>query len=259
MASKCPPCKKGAPGWMVTFGDMMALLLTFFVLLLSFAQLDIVKFEEASGSMKDAFGIQRIQQINPLPTGETMVSVEFQQEIILIRIKERLEMILENTIDNGEAEILEVDEGFVVRLNNDILFDRDTMAMKADSKPMLQQIANLLADKPNLVHVVGHTDNQPAHVKGPFTSNWAVSAARAATMVEFFASEGNVDTSRLQVRGMGSVQPRDNNDTESGRARNRRIEVLISRETSPVVVDSFLKGTEFVDGGEPVIETPRGP
>ncbi len=254
MAAKCPPRrKKGAPGWMVTFGDMMALLLTFFVLLLSFAQLDIVKFEEASGSMKDAFGIQRVQQINPLPTGETMVAVEFQQEIILVRLMERLEVILVNVIDNGEAELIEVEEGFVVRLNNDVLFDPDTKELKADVKPMLQQIANLLVDVPNLIHVTGHTDNQPASHKGAFSSNWTLSAVYASKVVEFFSGEGSVDATRLQVRGMGAMQARDNNDTESGRSRNRRIEVMISRETSPAVADSFLKGTEFVDSGEPVL------
>ncbi len=238
---------------MVTFGDMMALLLTFFVLLLSFAQLDIVKFEETSGSMKDAFGIQRLQQINPVPTGETMVAVEFQQEIILVRLIERLEVILVNMIDNGEAEIIEVEEGFVVRLNNDVLFEDDAKKLKGDVKPLLQQIANLLIDIPNLVHVTGHTDNQPASHKGPFESNWTLSSVQAARVVEFFTGEGGVDSTRLQVRGLGDIQPRDNNDTEAGRARNRRIEVLISKETSPAVADSFLKGTDFVDSGEPVL------
>ncbi|MBF0613288.1 MAG: hypothetical protein HQL55_19390, partial [Magnetococcales bacterium] len=90
----CPPCKKGAPLWLLTFGDMMSLLLVFFILLLSFAKMDAVKFENAAGSIKDAFGVQKIKMINPIPTGEQVISMAFTQEVVLVHLIEKLHVLL---------------------------------------------------------------------------------------------------------------------------------------------------------------------
>ncbi|MBF0358912.1 MAG: flagellar motor protein MotB [Magnetococcales bacterium] len=245
MGKKCPPCKKGAPGWMVTFGDMMALLLTFFVLLLSFAQLDIVKFEDASGSLQDAFGVQTLQQVNPMPTGETMMATDFQQEIVLVHLKEKLQVILENETDNGEAEVIELENGFMVRLTLDALFDEDLVVRKA-IKPKVQQIATLLAGVPNMVFISGHTDNQPPNPNGVYKNNWAVSAAAAAAMVNYLAKDGGVEASRMQARGLSEYSPVASNDTEEGAAKNRRIEILISKETPPVEQNKFIESTDFI-------------
>jgi chemotaxis protein MotB len=245
MAKKCPPCKKGAPGWMVTFGDMMALLLTFFVLLLSFAQLDIVKFEEASGSLKDAFGVQTLQQVNPMPTGETMMATDFQQQIVLVSLKENLSVILTNETDNGEAEVVELENGFMVRMTNDVLFD-ESLAVRKAIKPKVQQIATLLAGVPNMVFVSGHTDNQPSDPNSPYPNNWAFSSALASSMVTFLAKEGGVEAARMQARGLSEYSPVTSNDTEEGRAKNRRIEILISKETPPISKNQVLESTDFI-------------
>ncbi|MBF0127731.1 MAG: flagellar motor protein MotB [Magnetococcales bacterium] len=229
--SKCPPCKKGAPAWLLTFGDMMSLLLTFFILLISMSTMDKVKFSEASGSLKDAFGIQRIQQIIPLPTGEELIAMEFQQELILVRLKEKLEVILENNTDAGEAELIALEEGFLLRMHPDLVLSPGSHTVRPEVKPMLLQIANLIKDLPNLVRVEGHTgDHAPP---APFTNNWERSASEAAAVVQFLAAEGGVDPQKLQVRGMGHTMPRVSNATPEGRNQNHRLELLISRETRP--------------------------
>ena len=248
--AKCPPCKKGAPMWMVTFGDMMALLLTFFVLLLSMSQFERVKFEKAVGSIKDTFGVQRVQQINAWPSGNTMVAIEFQQEIVLVRIKEKLELHLSGMIDNGEAELAETDDGFLIRIMVSALFEPGTLILKEDSKPELQQVANLLKDMPNIIRVLGHTSTQPPPEGSPFPDNWTLSAAYSAAVVGFFSSEeGGVDPQRLQARGMGQYSPLYSNDTEEGRAHNLRLEILISRETLPVVDKALKVPPKVVDTG----------
>lgn len=249
-AKKCPKCKAGAPLWMVTFGDLMALLLTFFVLLLSFAQLEIVKFEVAAGSLKDAFGVQRIQQIDPRPTGDTQIAPEFNQEIILIEMKEKLSFILTKMVDNGEAELIETEEGFLVRLAHDAMFSSDSMKLKPESESILTQISNLLISKMNLVRIIGHTDNQPANPYSPYPTNWAIGAAEAAAVVAFMEQTG-IDPIRLQVRSSGAYEPVDSNQTAQGRARNRRIEVLISKETQPTVINQFVEGTDFIQTNAP--------
>ncbi|MBF0182071.1 MAG: flagellar motor protein MotB [Magnetococcales bacterium] len=231
MANKCPPCKKGAPGWLLTFGDMMSLLLTFFILLISMSTMDKVKFKEASGSLKDAFGIQRIQQIIPLPTGENLIAMEFQQQIVLVRLKEKLEVILENNTDAGEAELIALDEGFIMRVSRDKLLAPDGHTLRPEAKPMLLQIANLVRDLPNLVRVEGHTgDDQPPK---PHANNWERSAFEAAVVVQFLATEGNIDPQKLEVRGRAHTVPVVSNATPTGRNKNHRLEILLSRETRP--------------------------
>lgn len=231
--SKCPPCKKGAPGWLLTFGDMMSLLLTFFILLISMSTMDKVKFKDAAGSLKDAFGIQRIQQVIPLPTGENLIATEFQQELILVSLKEKLAVILENNTDAGEAELIALDEGFLLRMDRKRLLEPDSHKVRADAKPILLQMATLIKDLPNLVRVEGHTSDAPA--PHPYSSNWELSSFEAAAIVNFFATEGNIDPKKLQVRGMSQYVPVASNETKEGRAKNHRLEIMVSRETRPSV------------------------
>ncbi|MBF0143808.1 MAG: OmpA family protein [Magnetococcales bacterium] len=225
----CPPCKKGAPAWLLTFGDLMSLLLTFFILLISMSTTDIVKFKDAAGSLKEAFGIQTIQQITPLPTGENFITTEFQQEVILVRLKEKLEVILENNTDAGEAELISLEEGFLMPLNHDFLFVPGTHTLTPEARPVLMQIATVIGGIPNLIRVEGHTSEETPPT--PYASNWERSAAEAAAVVHFLATEGGVDPHRLQVRSMGEFLPRVASASPKGVRDNHRLEIMISRET----------------------------
>ncbi|HIJ83450.1 MAG: OmpA/MotB domain protein [Magnetococcales bacterium] len=227
----CPPCKKGAPGWLLTFGDLMSLLLTFFILLVSMSTIDKPKFKAASGSLKDAFGVQQLEIVNSLPTGEDLIAIEFQQDLIMVKLKEKLEVLLVPSINRGEVELVETNAGFLIHLDRSSIFQNDSNVLLPSAKSLLLQLAVLMRDIPNLVRVEGHTSNQPPLAS--YASNWEQSAAEAAAIVQFLATEGEVNPGKLQVRGMGQVAPRDSNDTVDGRKRNHRLEVMISREAFP--------------------------
>lgn len=247
MAKKGCECPPPCPGWIYTYGDMMTLLLVFFVLLLTFAQMDKVKFEKMAGAMKDAFGVQRIAAINPQPTGNRIVATEFNQEIILVRLIEKLQLVLEEMIDNGDAEVVEEEDGFVINLSMEMLFDKGSMRINPEVEPILQQMANQLSGIPNLVHVTGHTDNRPVDPTGPYPNNWAISAAQAAVVVNYLSTKGGVDPTRLQTRGMGAFSPRKSNDTPEGRAANRRVEVMITRQTQATTPNKFVESSGLSD------------
>lgn len=247
MGNKCPDCPPPCPSWIFTYGDTMTLLLCFFVLLLTFAQMDKVKFEKMAGAMKDAFGVQKIQAINPQPTGNKIVATEFSQEIILVRLVEKLQLVLEQMIDNGDAEIVEEEEGFVIKMDMETLFDKGSMRINNEVEPVLQQVANQLASVPNLINVTGHTDNRPVDPTGPYPNNWAISVAQAAAIVNYFSTKGGVDPTRLQARGMGAFAPRQSNDTPEGRTANRRIEIQISRQTQATLPNKFVEGSGLSD------------
>ncbi|ABK44454.1 OmpA/MotB domain protein [Magnetococcus marinus MC-1] len=243
MGKKCPPCKKGAPGWMVTFGDLMSLLLTFFVLLLSFAQLDIVKFEKVSGSMKDAFGVQRIEQINAIPTGNTIIAPEFASEMVLVQLREKVENVLGPMVDNGEAEMYTDQDGFVMQIDSDTTFVPGTLQLSDTFQAKLTEICNILTTHPdtknNKIRIIAHTDTTPPP-GGMLPTNWALSAAQAAAVVGYMSTQGGVDPVRLEVRAKGEFAPKESNDTADGRSKNRRIEILISRETVPSVMEEYV-------------------
>ncbi|MBF0282844.1 MAG: OmpA family protein [Magnetococcales bacterium] len=248
--AKCPECKPGLPGWLATFGDMMSLLLVFFILLLSFASMDKAKFKEVSGSLKDAFGVQRVKVLTA-PAGDLIFANSFSQEVVLVHLMEQVKVVLEKMVDNGEAEVLETEKGFEIQLDDDRLFAQKSTRLKPEIEPVLQQIANLLAPMQNLVHVTGHTDNLPIDATGPFESNWALSAAQAASVVNFFSTKGGVDPTRLESRGAGEFSPRASNDTPEGRAKNRRVEITITRETRAVNANQYTAPTkDFVEGGD---------
>lgn len=262
MGNKCPPCKKGAPGWMVTFGDMMALLLTFFVLLLSFAQLDIVKFNKMAGSLKNAFGVQQLQQINPTPTGEDLIAMAFTQEVVLVRLLEKLRFVLSDMINNNDAEVVEEEEGFRVRLSNDALFleDGDTIQLREESEQILLELANVLSDLPNMIHVVGHADalSLQRNKNSSYGNMWALSSAYASRVVDFIVTEGEMESLRFRVVGAGETQPveLEESSTEEDRARNRRTEIRITRLTPPKVIDPVMPtATQDADGFEEMLPT----
>ncbi|MBF0109230.1 MAG: flagellar motor protein MotB [Magnetococcales bacterium] len=214
---------------MLTFGDLMSLLLTFFILLVSMSTVDKPKFKAAAGSLKDAFGVQRVEVINTLPTGEDIIAMEFQQELIMVKLKERLEVLMAPVVDRGEAEMVETEAGFVINMSRDNLFAKEGSILLPEAKSILAQIAVLVRDIPNMVRVEGHTSNQPPPSR--FASNWEQSASEAAAVVHFLATEGEVNPGKLQVRGMGQVAPKSDNETPDGRKRNHRLEITISKET----------------------------
>ncbi|MBF0321848.1 MAG: OmpA family protein [Magnetococcales bacterium] len=244
----CPKCKKGAPAYMMTFGDMMSLLLTFFVLLLSMAQLDIVKFKTAAGSLRSAFGVQTMEQINADPSGESLIAVEFSQQIILVKLREKLEVLSRAMVDNGDAELIETENGFSLQVNDNGLFVDRNFQIQPEIETVLLQIAASVADIPNLIRVVGLTDPLQPDPSGPFRSNWGLSGAKAAAIVDLFIEKGGIDPHRLQLRGAAGTEPASQarkNSPISANARpsplqNARVEILISRETRPVFIKPDL-------------------
>ncbi|OSM02481.1 OmpA/MotB family protein [Magnetofaba australis] len=240
---KCPKCKKGAPGWMVTFGDLMSLLLTFFVLLLSFAQLDIVKFEKAKGSLTTAFGVQKLEQRNVSPNSPNLIAPMYKQPIVLVKLREQVaSFMMRENVDMGDAETVEDNTGFSIQFKGEAMFEADGLTIRQNFQDLLRQIASTLAGDANgggnLIRVVGHTDNTPPP-GGAYPTNWALSMARAAAVTRFLAEQG-IDPRRLQARGLGEFHPVADNNSSAGRQRNNRVEIQLSTQTLPRAMDNAM-------------------
>ena len=314
--------KSGAPAWVMTFADLMSLLMCFFVLLLSFSEMDLLKFKQIAGSMKAAFGVQREIKAQEMPKGTSIIAREFtpgrptptlinevrqntidetrqtleftdavtqqkdaesidpnqesegsgtdamqwQPEIKqqnaedplekteLAKLgamdagkqeqaKEQLEKanrktlvdalkllnVMEQEVDQGLVEIKTQGNRILLRINEKGSFPSGSATVKSSFLPVLQKLRESLTLIQGNIIVAGHTDNIPIKT-ARFRSNWELSASRAVTVVHELQLNEKLVPERFIIEGHGDAHPIAVNDTSSGRARNRRVEITIVQQ-----------------------------
>jgi chemotaxis protein MotB len=263
-----PILEEGAPAWVVTFGDLMSLLLCFFVLLLSFSEMDKAKYKEVSGSLAKAFGVQRKIKAFEAPKGIKMISRDFDQELIPARPREefiamqqreKIGMALKKEVETrfrDLQDLIQVEVGekeVTIRLMGETAFDSGKADIKAQMVPLLLKIGSVLADGKGEVIIAGHTDNVPVH-GGPYGSNLKLSIARAATVAEFLLAKSAIPASRVSTMGFGKYRPIETNDTDEGRKRNRRVEIILRAADSPKPQKSDIANP--IRGTAPIVKNP---
>jgi len=117
-------------------------------------------------------------------------------------------------------------QGIVISLEQKILFDSGTDRISESARPVVSEIADVLRGIPNKVNLVGHADARPIHSKR-FRDNWELSVARSLRLRELLSREFGIDEGRLSVASFGATSPVAPEDTEEGRATNRRVEIVI--------------------------------
>jgi len=230
---KCPECERCLPGWLAAFGDLMSLLLCFFVLLLSMSSMDAKKVSEAIGSLSGAMSVleggtqteiskKRMQDATPMESeDETAETVN--------RVKQAIGDTNE-MIEKGQGPVIsleEAQEGFVIELPASLLFKSGSATIEnEDAFLFLKRVALIIEELPNnmMVSVQGHTDDQGPGAKSPFKDNWELSSARAISVLQELLIDG-VAPDRISASGFAEYSPLATNATESGREKNRRVEL----------------------------------
>ncbi len=358
----CPKCKVGAPPWMATFADMATLLMAFFVLILSFAEMKVPKYKQVSGSLQNAFGVQRAIPVVEPPTAQNIVATQYKsaevaptimnvieeettdevqpedvelktdlksqsfdtnsdEEIVeralakeiakgkvkvkvegdsikveviasqsagssgdssssesggqipqedleifariaaaqsqvqsLIKVdtaspssvKEgssrgenltnqraiadqymKLRIKLSDEITSGLAEVIKDGDKVIVRLAEQGSFRSGFADLQPQSLELLSKVGDSLSPETGLITVEGHTDNIPIAFSERFNSNWDLSAARSAAVADFLVSNTDVAEGNVTVVGYAETKPLAPNSTAKGRAKNRRIEIVV--------------------------------
>jgi chemotaxis protein MotB len=211
--------KAGAP-WLVTWADMMAVLLTFFIVLQAFSTVSDRKFHAAMQSIQHAFDVTfpiRPPAIVPVPTPDRL-ALELEARVT----EEGLAGIAVQ--DWGDRIVLSVESAF--------LFDVGEAALTADGRAMLDGVAAVLGESSGLVRVEGHTCDLAVAPDSPWHDNWWLSTARALTVLEELQDRG-MPPERLCATGFGEHVPVAPNDTETNRARNRRVEFVLEKNPGP--------------------------
>lgn len=229
----CPKIDPGAPKWVTTFGDLMSLLLCFFVLLLSFSEMDRQKYKQVAGSMEKAFGVQRKTKVLDQPKGIKMIAKDFDQELIATRLKELIGRQIQEEMDDRLSDLkdqIEVEsdgEEVIIRMMGESTFDSGKAEIREKLQPLLMKIGMSLSNTKGDIIIAGHTDNIPV-VRGIYKSNLKLSIARAASVAEFLLSHSKIKPERISTMGFGEYRPIETNATAEGRRKNRRVEIIIT-------------------------------
>ncbi|MFK8053569.1 MAG: flagellar motor protein MotB [Woeseiaceae bacterium] len=247
----------GVPAWVMTFADLMTLLMCFFVLLLAFSEMDAAKFKELSGSVKKAFGVQSEIEARTIPKGTSVIAREFSpgtpQPTLLNEIRQftidsnkntlefdesddnkkeleeaakRIRDALAAEISEGAVAVETDEERVIIHILEKASFSSGDNRVRNDFKPTLVKISRLLEDSTGNVDVAGHTDNIPIRTSR-FRSNWELSTSRAVSVAHILLENSSLIRQRFTVTGHAETKPRSPNDTAEGRGANRRVDIRI--------------------------------
>ena len=266
-----------ADGWMVTFSDLMTLLLCFFVLILSMAEIDIIRYKQLADTMSNAFGVQQTLQLESVPKGTSVVSTEFrpgipdetivdviQQETVdqdknslrignpdspeslekdirdevltydevMALIKETkldaemLRTLLKTEIKEGQIDVESTSRTILIRIREKGSFASGSALLNTSFVGVIDKIAGALTQIEGRIAVEGHTDNVPINTFS-YPSNWDLSASRSVAVVRRMLDIAPLEPTRVTASGFADTRPQAINSTFEGRARNRRVEIVV--------------------------------
>lgn len=216
--------------WLTTYSDMVTLLLTFFVLLFSFSEIDAQKFRSIMSSFQGGAGV--LDGGTQLEIIEDLTPLEDDIEEELDKLKDILEEYADS-IGLGSEIILSIEErGLVIRFMDNVLFDSGRADLKPESVEILKAVAEILNReefKERLIKVEGHTDTDPILYSRQFPSNWELSSIRATNVLRYLVEEEEVGGSRVSSSGYSYYRPIAPNDTRENKQKNRRVDIVILR------------------------------
>ncbi|MGB9885492.1 MAG: flagellar motor protein MotB [Moorellales bacterium] len=232
--------ENAGPGeWILTYSDFITLVLTFFILLYSFSNLDVQKFRVFIASFQGV-GImnqgpqplenQRIQieqeQIPMFQPNPSILEAAQREQQKVQEIFAQVKAYLEQNGLEDKVELRYTDRGVALDVKERILFDTGKADLKPEARTVLDRLAGLFGRLPYQIQVEGHTDIRPIHTV-EFPTNWELSTARSARVVRYFTEVHGLDPRKFAAVGYGEFRPLVPNDSEENMALNRRVVMVI--------------------------------
>ena len=207
-------CEEGAPGWVVTFGDMMSLLLTFFILLLSFATMDILRYIELAGTIKQGFGLPVKERVVVVPKAEHIIRLKPKVDFNSRRVLEELRRKLDPNAPTKRTakvtiEVFQSYRGVVVLFPADEMFVEGTATLKPTAKPLLRIVADRARREKNfdLSVEIRRDDKAPRAEKYRDSGVWALTADQAVTINRYLRDVEKIEAGRIIAVGRGPAPP----------------------------------------------------
>lgn len=216
--------------WLLPYSDMLTLLLALFIVMFAMGQTDAGKFKQMSQQFNIIFaggsGVMQQDGNSVIPMEVSPGQAEYDK---MTEVKKMLE---EEITKEGYSDKVKVElnsEGLEISIQDAVLFNTAEAEVKNNLSPLLVQISNLLQGLDNQVKVVGHTDNVPIK-NDKFRSNWELSSMRAINVMNFIVSSGKISPDKVSIQAYGEYMPKFENTTDAGRAKNRRVEIIVVRK-----------------------------
>jgi len=240
--------------WLVSYADFITLLFAFFVVMFATSQGDKGKAAQVSESVKNALNENKFSSAVAAILGGTVDDrgkgnaqmkgaggskkevVELKEAAKTLQIVELLPSLkvlsaeLKKEIENGSIQVSMEARGLTVSFKQAAAFPSGADEIAPEAYDSIRKVASAIEKIPNPVRLEGHTDSRPIH-NPRFHSNWDLSAARSIAMLEYLSTQFGIPRSRLSIGGYAETAPIDSNDSEEGRARNRRVDIIILNQT----------------------------
>lgn len=251
----------GSGSWLTTYADMVTLLLTFFVLMLSISVVDVERYKTVAETLRNSFGAMptdapsagsdsavplapgaadpdtviegppptQLIELEAPPTAKTNDDgAQALEDLRRAQLEQRaaeLRASMRDAVEAGDLEIETTEDTVIIRIKENASFPSGSADMQQAFEPVLNRIADELVDGDDRIVVTGYTDDVPIR-SGRYRSNWDLSAARAVSVLMSLRDEG-IAADRLSARGMGENNPIAPNDSPASRALNRRVEIAL--------------------------------
>ena len=235
---------ENAERWLLTYADMITLLMVLFIVLFSIGQVDLKKFSELRSGLAESFGTSAASPIGtgagvldggktPIDGRDAIAKLDAQQvaaaaqKAQLDQTAKEIELALAGKGLGDKVTFRLEDRGLVLQIvSDDVLFDLGKADLRPEGKDVLDGLVPALHEVENQLAVEGHTDDQPV-LGGPFASNWELSTARATTVLRYLVEQRGIAATRIAAAGYADTHPIAANDTPQDEARNRRVEIVV--------------------------------
>lgn len=218
--------------WLIPYADMLTLLLALFIVMFAMSQLDKEKIEKLSDQFNIIFsggsGVLDKNGTSLIPMDD-IPTLNEQEEDKMIEIKQNIEEEIKISGYSGKIGVTLGKEGLGISIQDVVLFKSGKADVLSNVHPLLLHISEILKGLDNDIKVVGHTDNVPIKTF-QFRSNWDLSAMRAINVMSFFIDNGGLNPARFSFEGHGQYSPKYDNSTDEGKAKNRRVEIILVRK-----------------------------
>ncbi len=223
--------------WMVTFSDLIMLLLTFFVLLLTMSSLDQKALKELISHLQDSTGVLEFSGLGEVKSMTNLIErYNTSSSKIVISHSKLKELCGLNMIKIADIEsklkdiedlidITDDERGISFSFHENIFFKPGTTRIDESNKSVLDTISNAITNNSNKILIMGHADRTPVK-RGRFASNWELSVHRGLAVLNYFLQNGKLEPARFSVGGYGHSRPLAAKDTENSRFVNRRVEII---------------------------------
>lgn len=225
--------------WLITYADLITLLLAFFIMMYVFSKQDVQKYDEVVGHLKTIFtggaGISgQGRDAGPLLIELPVKIAQSTGEEVRKKLEAEMQSLVDNESMKKNISIFSDERGVIIRILEKAFFDAGKADLKEGAKVALGRIIPIVKNIDNQIRIEGHTDNVPINNR-EFRSNWELSARRATEVVSYFIEKHDFPPERVSAVGYAQYRPVALNDMPENRALNRRIEIIVAKSDKPIV------------------------